>query len=108
MCCERLRGRLSRLRSTDVISRIGGDEFAVIAVVSERDAQARQLADEVATAIRQQTIVASGSAVKVTASIGVAPIASDTGLSADELFITADDAMYRAKRSGRDQIAQAA
>jgi diguanylate cyclase (GGDEF)-like protein/PAS domain S-box-containing protein len=97
-----------RLRSTDVISRIGGDEFAVIAVVSERDAQGRQLADEVATAIRRQTIVASGSAVKVTSSIGVAPIASDTGLSADELFITADDAMYRAKRSGRDQIAQAA
>jgi diguanylate cyclase (GGDEF)-like protein/PAS domain S-box-containing protein len=98
----------SRLRGSDVVSRIGGDEFAVIALESGDEAQSARLARDLAKAIRSQTVVSSGTATRVTASIGIATLDKDTATSADDLLVAADNAMYQAKRRGRDQIAHAA
>lgn len=97
-----------RLRTTDVVCRIGGDEFAVLALSADGDDSARTIASDVADAIRSQTILTTGTAVEVTVSIGVAALDPATPAEADELFVAADNAMYRAKRAGRDRIALAA
>jgi diguanylate cyclase (GGDEF)-like protein/PAS domain S-box-containing protein len=94
-----------RLRSSDLAFRIGGDEFAVIAPGCGNEPDARAFATDVAEAIRSGTIAAT--AIRVTASIGVALIGAAAG-SGDDVFAAADDAMYAAKRRGPDQIAHAA
>ncbi len=93
-----------RLRETDLIGRIGGDEFA--AILPHADAgRARQIADELLGAIRKQIVVstARGSA-HTTASIGIACFEhGDDQVSGEELLIEADMAMYDAKAAGRDR-----
>ena len=96
-----------RLRASDVVSRIGGDEFAVIAPTDGGEVAARKLAGDLTEAIRTQTVVTSGTARQVTASIGVALLNEQTATSADDLLAAADGAMYSAKRNGRDRIAHA-
>lgn len=92
-----------RLRATDVIARLGGDEFAaILADVSDPD-DAWQTANEIATAIRSQTILTSGGAVSLTVSIGVV-VLEHTSIGAEDTLVTADHAMYAAKRNGRDRI----
>jgi diguanylate cyclase (GGDEF)-like protein/PAS domain S-box-containing protein len=106
--CAVARTLVTRLRSTDVIARTGGDEFAVIALeAGDRDG-VRRLAHDVAEAIRTQIIATCGTTVRLTASIGVALVDDHTSASPDLLLVAADDAMYRAKRSGRDRVATAA
>lgn len=93
-----------RVRASDVVSRIGGDEFAVIAVATEGDDAAHRLATDFADTIREETIVASDNAVNVTVSIGVVTADAASVTSADDLFVAADNAMYSAKTSGRDRV----
>jgi diguanylate cyclase (GGDEF)-like protein len=97
-----------RLRASDVISRIGGDEFAVVVSgVNDRD-QAQNIAAKLGDGIREQTILAGGRVAQVTVSIGVAMLDPDTLGPHDDLLVAADNAMYQAKRGGRDRIALAA
>jgi diguanylate cyclase (GGDEF)-like protein/PAS domain S-box-containing protein len=97
-----------RLRVTDVAARMGGDEFAVLGIGVKSAEEARTIAADIAEAIRSQSILTSGRAVQVTVSIGVAILDPQSGTTEDSAFVTADDAMYQAKRSGRDRIALAA
>ena len=97
-----------RLRVTDVAARMGGDEFAVLGIGVTSAEEARTIAADIAEAIRSQSILTSGRAVQVTVSIGVAILDPQSGTTEDSAFVTADDAMYQAKRSGRDRIALAA
>ena len=91
-----------------MISRIGGDEFAVVVPgVNDRE-QAQKIAGKLADAIREQSILTSGKRTQVTVSIGVSMLGPDTLGPRDDLLVAADNAMYQAKRSGRDRIALAA
>jgi diguanylate cyclase (GGDEF)-like protein/PAS domain S-box-containing protein len=95
-----------RLRSSDTVGRLGGDEFAVILPhASEEDAVlvARGIAEMVRDSV---SIEADKGPRRTTASIGVAlfPAAADH-LSAEELLVEADIAMYDAKDGGRDRVA---
>ena len=92
----------ARRRATDVVARIGGDEFAVILIgVDERGAA--MAAAGIAAAIAEHARVAG---LEARASVGVAMIAP--GVSADELFVRADGAMYKAKRAARPALARLA
>jgi diguanylate cyclase (GGDEF)-like protein/PAS domain S-box-containing protein len=93
----------SRCRRTDCVGRLGGDEFAVLAVGIDVDG-ARLLADDIAAALRSQRFAILGSAVAVTASVGVVVLDGD-GADGDSVLVAADRAMYRAKRDGRDRVA---
>ncbi|WP_155858711.1 GGDEF domain-containing protein [Candidatus Blastococcus massiliensis] len=84
------------VRETDTVARFGGDEFAVLADVTE-DFSSEMLAERLRTAVARV-----GLAVGVTASIGVAEVRAGYG-SAD-LLHRADDAMYRAKAAGGDRV----
>lgn len=96
-----------RLRETDVIGRLGGDEFGVILPHTDEQ-EAGRTAASLLHAIRDGTSVTAGDrVVRLTASIGITSIdASETG-TADELLIDADLAMYQAKEDGRDRHAHA-
>ncbi len=94
----------SRLRVTDTIARLGGDEFAVI--LSRIDAaEAATVAEGLLGALREQgrLAAAAGHPRRVTASIGVALLGSRP-ITAGELLVEADIAMYDAKEAGRDRV----
>ena len=99
---ERLR---SRLRATDVVSRVGGDEFGVIAIGIPDTAAAHELCRDLVAAIGSEPVSADGKRVHVAASIGVAILGASFSGSADDILVAADDAMYSAKRSGRNTVA---
>ncbi len=95
-----LRGRF---RASDVLARMGGDEFCVLLtdLTAER---ARAAAYDVLAAIHTSCRpVFSGRLLRVAASIGVAPVESDDATSI-EVIVHADLAMYAAKSSGRDGV----
>jgi diguanylate cyclase (GGDEF)-like protein len=98
-------GRLlaRRLRGTDVLSRIGGDEFAVI-LPGVTAQEAELVAGALLEALRSElTVELSGGPRPVTASAGIVPFTSASGLGAEELLVQADIAMYDSKESGRDR-----
>jgi diguanylate cyclase (GGDEF)-like protein len=88
----------SAVRETDIPCRVGGDEFAVILPESSRD-DAELLADRIALAIRGQKIDKVG-ALKISA--GVSELRADD--TAADLFKRADDALLRAKGSGKARV----
>jgi diguanylate cyclase (GGDEF)-like protein/PAS domain S-box-containing protein len=94
-------GRLQAMvRSTDTISRQGGDEFIVL--LGEIDAP--EAAAQVASNLLQvlgEPFVLGGHQVTVTPSIGIA-VAPEDGCDLDSLMKHADRAMYDAKKQGRN------
>jgi len=88
-------------RGINVVSRYGGDEFAVLLVETSKSG-ARLYADR----IRQ--VVATfpySHGKRVTASFGVASLPDDEASTSEELFRAADGALYAAKRAGKNQVA---
>lgn len=91
--------RLRRVvRSSDVVSRIGGDEFACLRALSGDPRPLAQLAEKLAHTIAEPMTI-DALRLEVHASIGVAVYPGD-GASADSLLRTADAAMYLSKRTG--------
>jgi len=86
------------VRGADIPCRVGGDEFAVILPEASRD-DAELLADRIALAIRTQKIDKVG-ALKISA--GVAELRP--GDTAADLFHRADEALLRAKNTGKARI----
>lgn len=100
-------GRLGQtLRSTDVVARLGGDEFTVI--IEDLSSA------EIATALAAKIILAVDTpfdvdeyALAVTTSIGVA-LYDGGDMTSDALIKQADEALYQAKRAGRNNYQVAA
>jgi diguanylate cyclase (GGDEF)-like protein/PAS domain S-box-containing protein len=100
----RLAGTLrAELRESDVIARLGGDEFGVI-LPECSVAQAGAVADKLLRAIERDGVAADALRhARVTASAGLATFDGPDGLSAEELLVEADIAMYDAKEAGRNR-----
>jgi diguanylate cyclase (GGDEF)-like protein/PAS domain S-box-containing protein len=90
---ETIRGRV---RGTDLVARIAGDEFAVLLLHASEE-RGREVADELEMALRATQISAGESQVAAAASIGVAPLHSG-GDDTTELFARADAEMFRRKQ----------
>jgi diguanylate cyclase (GGDEF)-like protein/PAS domain S-box-containing protein len=94
-----------RLRSSDVLGRMGGDEFAVVLPQVGRE-EACRVGELLLEEIREDAGISGTSGRKrVTASIGISLFDGGTGgASAQELLSEADIAMYDAKEAGRDRL----
>lgn len=90
------------VRESDIVARIGGDEFIVLLRGIEQDADALPVAEKVRQALKQPIKVA-GEVLRVSASIGIA-LYPEHGDDEIELFRNADFAMYAAKRHGHDTV----
>lgn len=93
---------VSCVRASDAVARLGGDEFTVI--LSELDDPNR--VEIIATHILQllaQPFVLASHTVNVTASVGIT-VYPDDATDLDVLMQNADQAMYSAKRAGRDRF----
>lgn len=92
----------TRRRSTDVVARLGGEEFAL--VVRGADCSAgSQLADRLRREIAALDVAHDGVAIDLTASFGVTEVRPDDQDPEDSIK-RADDAMYEAKRTGRNRV----
>lgn len=97
--CRRL------LRQTDLIGRVGGEEFAVLLPYTDRQS-ALGVAEKLRAGIAAESFDGSDGPFNVSASFGVAtvtPAASDL----DSLLALADAALYRAKSEGRNRCVAA-
>lgn len=91
----------SIFRGSDIIGRMGGEEFAVVLLNSSLDS-AYQKAESFRKSVEDQVMYIGELEVKTTVSIGVARFDMFT-LSLDALINQADRALYLAKNSGRNQ-----
>jgi diguanylate cyclase (GGDEF)-like protein len=92
----------SLLRQNDVIARVGGEEFVILAV--ETAAQTgQQLAERIRAAIERHEFMFGDTRIPVTCSFGVAEFSPALD-SAQALLAAADKALYASKRSGRNRV----
>jgi len=96
-CCQK------QLRSYDLIARFAGDEFVAVTCgcsVEDIDLPIRRLQDS----IRELSLQINGDEVPVSLSVGASVVCSGlTQLKAEDLLESADQCLYRAKRSGRNR-----
>lgn len=92
----RLRGRL---RATDVLARIGGDEFAVL-LPQVNAAQAERVARDLVGTVGGGCHLVDGAVVETSASLGVALYEPGWEFDPEGLLMHADRAMYEAKNAG--------
>ncbi len=88
-------------RTSDIIGRLGGEEFA--AIVAEPMELASAIAERVRANFESTGAVIAGHAVGATVSIGAAT-ATDVVTNIDALIASADAALYRAKGEGRNRL----
>ena len=91
----------NRMRGTDIIARLGGEEFCILAVNLKED-DAKKVFEELRQTIESSSIeVDEDQTIKVTISIGVATELTD---SLENMVNKADALLYEAKNSGRNKV----
>jgi diguanylate cyclase (GGDEF)-like protein len=91
----------SVVRESDTVARVGGDEFVILSLGTQEDAEAGALVGRLRQALRRPYRV-NGSAVELDASVGWALFPQD-GLAPDELLAQADGQMYATKRDTSEE-----
>jgi diguanylate cyclase (GGDEF)-like protein len=91
------------IRSTDLAARYGGEEFAVMMPETELH-DAMTFAEKIRTLIESSPTQTQAGQVPVTVSVGVAAVPHPKIHAAKELIVAADNALYRAKNGGRNQV----
>jgi two-component system cell cycle response regulator len=86
----------------DFVSRYGGEEFVVVLPETPCDG-GKVVAEKIRAAVRDHPFVGDGTHLTITVSVGVSAYPLD-GLTAEDIIRAADEAMYRAKRAGRDRV----
>jgi diguanylate cyclase (GGDEF)-like protein len=93
------------LRSTDIFGRLGGEEFGIL-LPECMLAQALVVAEQIRLTISTASAGEDAPGVPISASFGITSVAH-SGYELRQLLIHADEALYRAKREGRNRISVA-
>jgi diguanylate cyclase (GGDEF)-like protein/PAS domain S-box-containing protein len=91
-----------KLRDSDVVARVGGDEFGMLLIGCPLE-KARQIADDVCAAIRDYRFVWRDKIFTVGVSVGLVQIGPESG-SIEDMLSAADSACYIAKQQGRGRV----
>lgn len=102
LLCEVARRLKENVRTSDTVSRQGGDEFIILAPNLADTEQVAQFAQKLLLILAEPYRIA-GHELRITPSIGIAIYPHD-GEDIDSLIKNADTAMYRAKSSGRNNL----
>ena len=92
----------ARTRDTDIVGRIGGDEFAVL-LPDTTVAGAKALSEDLLQSIRDHGMVTGAQRLRATACAGVA-VFGEEKTSAEDVMVAADLALYEAKNRGRNRV----
>ncbi len=92
-------------RATDYLSRFGGEEFVLVLLDTARDT-AEGIGERIHRAVRKLAIphIKSEVADFISVSVGVAALVPTRELNSDDLLRMADEALYKAKQTGRDRV----
>jgi diguanylate cyclase (GGDEF)-like protein len=93
---------LQHLRPDDLVARMGGEEFAVFLPDTGVE-DAVSVAERLRAAIADLRTATNDGGIRVTTSIGACTVAGGD-VDIDAVLAAADDALYRAKRAGRDRV----
>jgi diguanylate cyclase (GGDEF)-like protein len=91
-----------RVRATDIVARLSGDEFAVLMPQSDVEG-ALQLGEDLRVQVAD-TFAGDPELAGATISVGITMFGAETGDGAEAVLAAADEAMYRAKADGRDRV----
>ena len=96
--------RLSHcVRSTDLICRLGGDEFLIILLGDDHSPELKSLtATKIILSIQQPISIGQNTTIKIGISIGITDFSLTSQHTFDDMTKDADDAMYRVKRNGKN------
>ena len=94
---------MDSVRATDTVARLGGDEFIILMEELGTCSDAEKIALKVQERMAAPFSIANMQNIIVTTSIGLATCSAGS-TSATELLKAADDALYRAKQAGRNQM----
>ena len=93
-----------RLRDSDFLGRLGGDEFMVLVEGLQDESEAALVARDFLTTLAAPFDLVCGRQAYVTASMGISVLTHGVPVSAMEMMRDADTAMYRAKEQGRNRF----
>lgn len=99
---ETARRMKTSLRPYDAVGRYGGEEFLIV-LPGANLAETVWLAERMCAAIRNDHIEANGVCLRLTCSLGCTSVAGGR-YTAEEVIHVADEALYSAKRAGRDGV----
>lgn len=91
------------LRQHDVMGRVGGEEFVVLAPATDLS-QAQQLGERIRQVVEGEPLLVDGQLLQLTVSLGVA-LAMDAERDGVTVLRRADAALYAAKQEGRNRVA---
>lgn len=92
---------LDNIRETDILCRMGGDEFILVITHFDQQKDCISIAEKLITTLSTEYHI-EGNTVKTSASIGIY-ILDDDQVTAEEAIIMADKAMYQAKKAGKNR-----
>ena len=102
--CEAARRLSARLRVYDVLGRYGGEEFLILLPGCDA-AKARSIAERLRAVISADPVETQAGKISMTMSFGLAVVTAAETTTWDELVRAADQALYEAKREGRNRLA---
>jgi diguanylate cyclase (GGDEF)-like protein/PAS domain S-box-containing protein len=91
-----------QIREIDVFARFGGDEFVLLFPETNKE-QAYEIVERIRLALMKNPVDLDGQQVAITLSCGIASL-GDEQISLDTLLNRADQALYRAKETGRNRV----
>jgi diguanylate cyclase (GGDEF)-like protein len=95
------------VRSGDAVARFGGDEFLILALGLQSDAEAKRLVERIHRSLAEPVLVSNGAVVRVSLTVGLAvqdrPVRDDDGLVTSRLLEVADRNVMQRKQRNNDR-----